>query len=189
VEKEDASRRRIFECKPSFDYFHTATWQQEVHLYLSKYAVRTLLVIGAIALLTIMCVTITNIFGRSFFQMPVLGAIEGAGLLGSIVISFSLFYTQLKHRNVVTSIVFNLFPNRMQEIVNKISLALSAGIVGVMAYSCAMGALEAAEEGDVTATLTIHIWPFRIAWLVGCIALCAVFFGQLFKPLNGVNHK
>ena len=163
--------------------------QHKLSFYLVKYAGKMLLVMGAIALLTIMFLTVANIFGRSLFKLPVLGAIESAGLCGAVVISFSLFYTQLKHRNVVTSIAFDMLPNWLQNILDKISLALSVGIVGVMAYSSAIGAHEAAAEGDISATLTIHIWPFRVAWLVGCVALCAVFFGQLFKISNGANSK
>ena len=158
-------------------------------MYFIKYIVRVLLVIAAVALLTIMCITVANICGRSLFRFCILGAIEIAGLCGAVVVSFSLFYTQLEHRNVVTSIVFDMLPKPLQRTIEKFNLVLSSGIVGLMAYCAAMGAQEAAAEGDVTAILAIHIWPFKIIWVAGCVALCAVLFGQLFKAVIGVKKK
>ena len=154
-----------------------------------KYITKILLLLPSAALLTVMIITVANVLGRSMFKTPVIGAIEIAGLFGSIVVSMSLFYTQLKDRNVATDIVFNKLPKRYQKGLEKVIFVLSVGVVGLFIYSSILGVLESYEENDVTTILTIPIWPFTMSLLVGCVAFCFVLIGQLFGAIVGDKEK
>ena len=159
--------------------------RKEQIMIIIKYISKILLWIPSLALLTVMLVTVANVLGRSLFKNPVSGAIEIAGLFGSIVVSLSLFYTQLKDRNVATDIIFNKLHRSYQRILEKITFVLGTGTVGLMIYSCALGVLESYTEKDVTTILTIPIWPFMMAFLIGGLAFCIVLIGQFYRSIAG----
>ena len=154
-----------------------------------KYIVYVLLFPAAVALLTVTCVTVANICGRAFFQSPVSGAIEIAGMCGAVVVSFSLIYTQFEERNVSTSVLFDILPVWLQKILEKFTLVLSLGTMFLLAYSAAMGLHEAVVDRNVSAILTLYIWPFRAAWLGACVIFCAILFGQFIRAVIGVKNK
>jgi TRAP-type C4-dicarboxylate transport system permease small subunit len=136
-----------------------------------QYFTRVLLVIGSIAVLAMMTVITGNIAGRIFFQAPILGAIEIAGLTGAVLAAVALAYTEWEHRNVVVEVVANLFPPRVRGFTDAITLFLSLIGVGILSWAMFNEAFHAASFNETTLVLRAPTPPFKFIWAIGTVIL------------------
>ena len=154
-----------------------------------QYLTRILLIIASIAVLTMMVIISFNILGRIFFNSPILGAIEIAGLTGAVLAAVALAYTEREHRNVVVEIVANLFPPRVRGFTDAFVLLLSLGGVGVMAWAMFKEAFHAASFAEATLVLEVPTTPFKFIWAIGLLILfIAILVNMIVAIRKGVNR-
>ena len=116
-----------------------------------------------------------DLVGHKVFHWGLIGVTEIAGLMGLLLVSFSLAFTQSQHAHIEIDFLTNRISGRAQAVVAFIvsifGLALFAGIVWQMLD---FGQV-ARKAGEVTATE--HI-PISI--LAFIVAICSLLmFGQL----------
>ena len=75
---------------------------------ITRYINNVLVFIAGIFLITMIVLTCANIFSRLFW-IPIQGAYELMGLMGAIVVSFALGYTQIKRGHIAVNILVNSF--------------------------------------------------------------------------------
>jgi TRAP-type C4-dicarboxylate transport system permease small subunit len=156
---------------------------------ISEKAMNVLLILASVALLGMMLVITLNVIGRIFFRMPILGALEIAGLAGVILAAVALGFVEKEERNVVVEAVLTLVPPRMKAIAVSISLFLSLVAVSIFAWVVFDDAFYAARFKEETLVLGIWTAPFKFVWAVGILILCLFLLRNMVRSIKKVVKK
>jgi TRAP-type C4-dicarboxylate transport system permease small subunit len=145
--------------------------------------IRVLLVIAAVALMTMMGIVVANVIGRIFFKSPVLGTVELAGLAGVVLIAVAVGITEREHRNVIVEVVSRRLPPRTRAIAGAFTLFLSLGAIAFLSWAVFGSALHAATTGEHTETLVIATAPFEFIWAIGALILCLFLLQHMIEAI------
>jgi TRAP-type C4-dicarboxylate transport system permease small subunit len=151
-------------------------------LRLARLILRVFYVIGAIALMAMMGIVVANIIGRIFIRTPITGTLEIAGFAGVIIAAVAVGFAEREHRNIIVDVLARRFPPRVRSIADRFTFLLSLGAVGFLFWAVAESALESFTTGEITLTLGIHIFPFRVAWAAGLLFLFGLLLFHLIEP-------
>ena len=148
-----------------------------------QYLVRVLLIIAAIALITMMVIISTNVLGRVFLKSPIFGALELSGLAGIVLASVAIPYVEKERRNVHVEILVDRLPSRLRGFTDAFVLLLSLGAIAVLSYAMLKESLHAASFGEETLVLELPTSPFKFIWTIGTILLCVVLIVNIIKSI------
>jgi TRAP-type transport system small permease protein len=152
---------------------------------------RGLAVIGAVALVIMMLVTVVDVCGRYFFNKPVVGGWELTGLLLVWAAMFGIAYCQIEKSHIRVSFLLERFPRRMQNIID--SLAYLIGGVGFFLISwqsfVSTKGLILAGDGGLSSTMHIVLWPFRGALAVGAAMAAIILLVDFIKYMTKAVKK
>jgi len=138
-----------------------------------KWLVRVLLVIGALAVLTMMVIVSFNIFGR-WLGRPILGAIDIAGLAGGVAAAIALPYATRERKNVVVDILSDRLPRRVKGFFDAFTFTLSLVAVGMLVYVAFREAFYAASFNETTLVVSAPTSPIKFIWAIGLFLLALV---------------
>jgi TRAP-type C4-dicarboxylate transport system permease small subunit len=110
-----------------------------------------------------------------------LQAFDIIGVLGLIVISFSLAHTAVQKGHISIDLVVTRFPPRVQGIIGTITGILSLGIFSVITWQCAELAKLYRERNVTTMTAQIPFYPFLCIMAFCTGVLCLVILIELIK--------
>ena len=130
-----------------------------------------LLVIGGVAVLTLMALATGNVLFR-IFGMPFRGAYELVSFLGAVVTAFALGYTQKRKFNIVVDILSDTFPKRLKRDLDRIGYLIGMLFFAVVAWVILRWGFRIAASGEVSETLKIAYYPFIFCVALGFAALC-----------------
>jgi TRAP-type C4-dicarboxylate transport system permease small subunit len=130
------------------------------------------------ALAGMMGLTCADVVLRGF-RHPILGTYEIVGLLGAIVIAFSLSYTTLKRGHVAVEALVRHFPLKVQGVIYFIVHLLSILLFILIAYECWRYGLDLKSSGEVSLTLKIPYYPIMFGISFSAIIVCLVLFGDI----------
>lgn len=147
------------------------------------YFVKLLLVVGSLAVLAMMVVVSFNIFGR-WFNHPILGAIEVAGLCGGVVAAIALPYATRERRNVVVDVVASRLPSRVRGFFDAFTLLLSLAGVSILVYAAFKQARFAASFGEETLVTSAPTSPVKFIWAIGLLLLALVIVRDIVIALR-----
>lgn len=130
-------------------------------------------VMAAMALFSIMWLTVVDVTGRKFFDNSVPGGLELTEMLMVVVIFAALPLVSWRNEHVVFDTLDPYIPGWLRGIQARLVHLVSAGAFGFLARLMAMRAERFAEYGDTTVHLGLSIAP--VAWLMaGLLLLTAV---------------
>jgi TRAP-type transport system small permease protein len=155
----------------------------------SGLAIRVLYTAATVVLMAMTAVIVGNILGRALFRTPIFGAIEIAGLTGSIVVSISVILTERARRNIVVDVVATRFPSRMRAICDGITRLLTTGTLLILFWAMFKFALDSLTGGEYTGTLGISPSPFQFIWAFGLLALCAYVVRHMVEAFRKAGKK
>jgi TRAP-type C4-dicarboxylate transport system permease small subunit len=138
--------------------------------------------VSEVAVVGLMVIIVLNIVLRKLgLHTAWLQAFDIVGLLGLIVISFSLAHTAVQKGHVSIEVLVTRFPPRVQGIIGTITGILSLGIFTVVTWQCVELANRYRESNQTTMTAEIPIHPFlyMMAFCIG--VLCLVILIDLIK--------
>jgi TRAP-type C4-dicarboxylate transport system permease small subunit len=158
---------------------------------LGRVMIGVLLVVGAIPLIVMMLVVVGNSLGRVFFDTPIKLTVEGAGLLGVILITTAIGFAERERMNVAVRIVFERFPERARAFVESFTLMLSLVIAVYLMWAVITSAISSLGIQEATIATRIPIAPFKLFWAAGILILC-LFLAQhlienIIKAVRGVK--
>ena len=138
---------------------------------------------AAVALFTIMWLTLVDVTGRKFFDHSLPGGLELTEILMVIVIFGALPLVSWRGEHVVFDSFDHLIPRWLKRIQNRAIEAVNALTFGGLAWLMSQRAERFAEYGDTTVYLQFSIAP--VAWLMaGLLVITAlVHLVFVFKPL------
>ena len=143
--------------------------------------------IAAGSIIVMMVLTTLDVILRNF-RVPIPGTYEIIGMLGALVISFSLAYTSLEKGHIAVEFLVQKLSVKAQNIITafvEFTGFLFFIIVSWQSYIYAAG-LRA--SGEVSMTLQLPTYPFVLGVSLGCAILTLVLLKEFIKALKGLNQ-
>jgi TRAP-type transport system small permease protein len=134
--------------------------------------------IAAIALFTIMWLTVVDVTGRKFFSHSVPGGLELTEILMVIVIFGALPLVSWRGEHVVFDSLDHLMPDWLKNLQNRVVELISACTFAGLAWLMTQRAERFNEYGDTTVYLQFSIAP--VAWLMSALLLLTALVHLLF---------
>lgn len=145
---------------------------------------------AAMALFTIMWLTLVDVTGRRFFDHSVPGGLEITEILMVIVIFGALPMVSWRNEHVVFDSLDVFLPDWVRSIQARLVNLICAGGFGFLAYLMSTRADRFAEYGDTTVYLQVSIAP--VAWMMSLfLAITAavhLLFVFVIVPVTSPHH-
>ncbi len=132
---------------------------------------KVFLVLGGVAVLTLMVLATGNVCSR-VFGMPYRGAYELVAFLGAVVTAFALGYTQRKKSHIVVDILTETFSPGVKKVLDGISYFIGMAFFALISWVIFVWGIKIAGSGEVSETLKIAYYPFIYCVAAGFAFLC-----------------
>ncbi len=129
--------------------------------------------IGMAMAILMMLMVVVDVCMRFALNMPVLGSVEVASYMLSIIAFTAIPFVESEEGHIVIPILFDRFPQRIRVIVNAVTNILGIGILVAIAWASFLLAPEYLQRGKTTQVLHIPIWPFVYLAAV-CVSLYVI---------------
>jgi len=144
--------------------------------------------VAATAIMAMMLLTCADVILR-FFRHPIPGTYEMVGLLGTIVVSFSLAHTSVMRGHISVEFIVQKLPRRVQIVIDGINSLLGAALFGLITWQSISYASNLMHTGEVSMTLQMPIFPFVYGISIGSGILCLVLFIEFSQSLSRTIQK
>ena len=150
--------------------------------------------IAAAAVVGMMALTCLDVLLR-LLRHPIPGTYEIVGLLGAILVSFSLARTSVDRGHIAVEFLVQRFPKRLQQAIEATNTGISALLFTVVCVQCVNYARDLKASGEVSMTLQMPIHPFVFGIAIGCAMLSVVLYAdcvswslKVFRPGVSEDH-
>lgn len=144
--------------------------------------------VAAGAVVVMMCLTCADVILR-LFRHPIPGTYEIVGLLGSVIIAFSIGYTSVEKGHIAVEFIVQKFPLRVQRFIDTINDLISACLFGLITWQSIVYASDLKQSGEVSLTIQMPIYPYVYGIALGCGLLCLVLLLDFVKSFKRIGEK
>jgi TRAP-type C4-dicarboxylate transport system permease small subunit len=138
--------------------------------------------IAGVALTAMMCITVADVILRTkLFKSPIVGTYEIVGLLGAIVIAFSIPYTSRVKGHVVMDFLTSGLPRVLQSILLVVTRIVGIGLFVIIAWQLWSMGNDLRRTTGLTLTLQIPLYPVAYAIAVCAGVECLVLLEDLLR--------
>jgi TRAP-type C4-dicarboxylate transport system permease small subunit len=145
--------------------------------------------VAVAAMLLMMVITCIDVVGAKVFLRPVFGAIDIVQLCQLVTISFAAGMTLILGRHIQVEFFYNLFPRRIQAVIDSIWSVISLGLFIVIIWRLGVLGRSFHNTGEYTATAYIRLFPYAYAAAFACIPVCLVLLLEFLKSLTKREQK
>ena len=145
---------------------------------------RILMIVGGVAVLSLMSLATINVVLRFFFNAPYRGAYEIVGFLGAIVIAFALGYTQKRKDHIVVDILTEKFPKRVNRILDGINYFVTTIFFAIVSWQLFVWGMKISRSGEVSETIKIIFHPFVYCVAAGFVVFSLTLMLDVLKNLQ-----
>lgn len=146
-------------------------------------------IIGLVGLLVMMVITCLDVFGGKMFQTPVYGALDIVMLGQLVAISFATAYALIIGRHVSVEFFMVLMPERLQAIIDVVISFFGLLFFILIAWRLIVYGHSLQIGGEVTATISIPLYPFAYGIAVASIPVALIFLAQMLKAIVRMVSK
>jgi len=139
--------------------------------------------VAAFALIAMMLLTSLDVLLR-LFRHPLPGTYEIIGLLGAVVISFSLGYTSVEKGHIAVDILTRNFSSKTRALIEACNALVGTVLFAVVAWQGLSYSASLMQKGEVSLTVQMPIYPFAYGVTGGCGLLCIVLFADFLRELR-----
>ena len=140
--------------------------------------------VAVIALAALAAVTVIDVGGRYLFNKPLLGAIELTEFL-MVILSFGgLALAELRNGHISVDFFVAALPERARALLDAAGALLGVVFWGFVAWRATVHSGRIWAFGEVSANLTVPVWPFYLAVTVGCGLLALALIGRVIRSLR-----
>lgn len=125
--------------------------------------------VAGLALLAILALTVTDIFGRTLFNNPVPGTVEVTALVLVVVVFLGLGYSEDLGDHITVDLLYVRVGTRFKAVLDVFANLLSIVVIALMAFQIYHFALRQRDSGAETPVLEWPIWPFAMVAAFGCV--------------------
>lgn len=145
---------------------------------------RPLYLVGGVALLFMMLVTVADVILR-IFDCPITGTYELVGFAAAVLIGFTIPYvTSIKGHIIVDFFIMRL-PTRVQWIFRVLTRCMGAFLWALIAYELFIFGKDLYISGEVSPTLQIPFYPISYGMGLCCILQVVTQFVDIITLLRG----
>ena len=155
---------------------------------LNMFLNKVLMLLGGIAVLTLMSLATVNVVLR-IFHIPFRGAYEIVSFLGAVVIAFALGYTQKRKDHIVVDILTEKFPKKVNKMLDVINYVITMIFFAVVAWQTFIWGMKIWVSGEVSETLKIIYHPFIFSVSIGFAVLSFTIFIDFLKTFINQEDK
>jgi TRAP-type C4-dicarboxylate transport system permease small subunit len=148
---------------------------------------RRLDMIAAMAIFVMMALTCVDVFLRYFFRKPIPGTYEIIALLGAVAVSFAMAHTLAEKGHVAVSLIVQLFPKRLQGIIEGVMSIFGIILFGLIAWQSVLYGLDCQRSGEVSLTLELPFYPIIYGVALGSGVVCLVLLVDLANAIVKVK--
>ena len=140
--------------------------------------------IAEIALACMILLTMSDVVLRTS-RAPIVGTYEMVGLLGAIIIGFSIPFTSWVKGQIRVDFLIVKLSARARAIVDIITRCVGIGLFLVIGWNLLILGAEALKAGEVTPTRHIPFYPIICAVGAACFFQALVLFCDIIKVVRG----
>jgi TRAP-type C4-dicarboxylate transport system permease small subunit len=140
--------------------------------------------IGAVMLAFMVLLTVADVILRSV-RSPIVGTYEIVGLLGALLIGFSIPFTTWAKGHVRVDFFLLNLSQTQRRILNIVTKSLGIALFVVIGWNLIDLGMEIARSGEVTPTRHIPYYPVLYGIGGSCFFQCIVLFCDIVKILRG----
>ena len=147
--------------------------------------------IGSWFLVLIMLITVADVIGRKFFNMPVKGSLELISMSLVIFVFLNLPYNEAKGGNVTIDTLYIKFGKKTKKIIDIIMYVPYAGISVLFSWQLLRLAKEEAASGNTAVISGIPTAPFMYIAAAGFVVLALTVLARLITMIadGGGNER
>ena len=149
---------------------------ERIELALNK----TLIGIGSFLLVLMMTLACVNVVFRNF-GFPIKGTFEFMGFFSSVAFAFALGRTQKNGQHISVDVLLNLFPKKLQKILNIIGLFFSMCFFLIATVEIIKRGNSLLRVNELSETLMIIYYPFVYAVSLGVFVIVITLFVDILK--------
>lgn len=140
---------------------------------------RVMYVIAGMSLASIMFLTVLDVVLRTF-KRPIVGTYDLVGLLGALVIGFSLPQTSRTLGHVAMDFVTSKLKSGIQQGLRIFTRLLAIGLFVIIGWNMFELGNDYWTSGEVTPTLQLPMYPVCYAVASACVIECLVLVLEVF---------
>ena len=152
---------------------------EKLNIYLNK----ILMILGGIAVLSLMTLATGNVVLR-VFHIPYSGAYEIVSFLGALVIAFALGYTQKRKDHIVVDILTDKFPKKLNRFLDGVNYCITLVFFSIVTWQILVWGMKIWESREVSETLKIIYYPFIFSVALGFGVLSLTLLIDLLKTFQ-----
>jgi len=144
--------------------------------------------IAASAVVTMMFLTTADVILR-LFRHPIPGTYEVVGLLGTVIISFSLAYTSMQKGHIAVEFLVQKLPRKSQLKISAANDLIGSILFGLIAWQSVVYGVNLRQSNEVSLTIQIPIYPFAYGIAIGCGLLCLILLSESISSIKRITGQ
>ncbi|MCX8023558.1 MAG: TRAP transporter small permease [Syntrophorhabdaceae bacterium] len=140
--------------------------------------------ISAFILAFMVLLTVADVVLRSM-RSPILGTYEMVGLLGAIIISFSIPVTSWQRGHIKVDFLVLKLPSGARKIFNIVTRIIAIALFIVIGWNIVLLGMDLKKAGEVTPTRHIPYYPVLYSIGFCCFFQCLVLIADIVKVIRG----
>jgi TRAP-type C4-dicarboxylate transport system permease small subunit len=144
--------------------------------------------VAAAAVVLIMMMIVVDVILRQF-RMPIPGTYDLVGLLGSLVISFSLGYTSIQKGHIAVEFLFDKLPGRARSVIGAVNELVGALFFIILGWQSFIYAFRLKMSGEVSPTIQVPTYPFVLGIALSCVLLSLILALNFIREARGAVRK
>ena len=136
----------------------------------------------------LMILMVAEVILRSIFGRAILGATEWACMLLLFELT-SIGAAVLSNRMIKVNMITSKLPGKVQVVLDIITLILSTGIIGVVAWRQFVYAMKTMHDGTTYVTIGLPQWPFvvlfSLSYFVGAVTTLTIVIRKIYNAVKG----
>lgn len=160
------------------------TWT--VLLHLQARIEKWMSIVGSVAVMVIMLLTVLDVAGRDFLNMPLPGAYEITEFMLVAAVFLGLASVQANKRHIQIEFISSRLPPNAQAGLRAVTYLVCLIIFGLIVFQGGRMTYEAWQVGAISEGIVpFPLWPAKGLILVGGLAVCFRILIQLVQELTG----
>lgn len=142
--------------------------------------------VAAAAIVVMMLLTTLDVLLR-ILRLTIPGTYEIVGLLGTVVVSFSLAYTSVEKGHIAVEFLVQRLSSMAQAVIVAVNALIALLLFAMVTWQSIAYGLDLMRSGEVSQTLQLPVYPFVFGVAAGCGCLCPVLLVEFLRALKKIN--
>ena len=144
-------------------------------------------IIGQIALVCMMMLTVVDVIGR-YFKHPIFGSVELTGFFATIIVATALPYTYKMDGHVGVEILVRLLSQKAQLIIDLCTRSLSLALFSIITWQMFIYAHDIKQSGEVSMNMEFPIYYIIYLLAFGLLGFSATIIEIIVKNITQLSE-